>query len=96
MNAPLPDLPPEVDLNDQELRLLQALRLLQEIEPHCLEKTEQFVWSLVAESLKWNYGDPDTLARAMKFAALDPFLRKEVERVESEFANAESDGLEDY
>jgi hypothetical protein len=61
-----------------------------------MEQVEQFVWSLVRRHLKWDFSDPTSLERAMAFAALDPFLRREVEMISAEFASAEQDGLEDY
>ena len=81
-------------LTPQEKRLVEALRLLQPLEPTAADQVERFVWDIVARTLKWDYSDPASLDRAAAFAALDPFLRREVEAVNAEFAAAEGDGLE--
>jgi hypothetical protein len=86
----------QVDLNPQEQRIIKTLRLLSKLEPTTTEQVEEFIWSLVARYLTWSYSDPDSLARAQEFAALDPFLRREVEAINEEFACTEGDGLEDY
>lgn len=83
-------------LTPQEERLIKALRLLQQLEATTPEQVERFVWSLAARYLTWSYSDPASLTRAMAFAALDPFLRREVEAINVEFACTEADGLEDY
>jgi hypothetical protein len=83
-------------LTPQEERLIKTLRLLQQIEPTAADQVEQFLWSLVSRYLTWSYSDPASLDRAMEFAGLDPFLRREVEILNEEFRCTEADGLEDY
>ena len=83
------------DLTDRENRLIKTVRLLEQLEPSLPGQVEEFVWSLVARHLKWSYSDPASLDRAMEFAALDPFLRREIEAINADFAAGESDGLEE-
>jgi hypothetical protein len=98
MTMPPPGVPQAGDLklSAWEERLVRTLRLLAEIEPSAPAQVEEFVWSLVARSLKWSYSDPASIARAVSFMQLDPFLKREVEAINEDFASALGDGLEDY
>jgi hypothetical protein len=80
-------------LTAREANLIKALRLLQHLDATALDRAEEFVWSLVGRTLKWSYADPESLALAGAFAALDPFLRRESEAVDADFAGTEGDGL---
>jgi hypothetical protein len=84
------------ELTPQEQRLVKTLRLLQQLDPSTSDQVERFVWSLVARHLKWSYSDPASVALALEFMALDPFLRQEVEAINADFAGTEEDGLGDY
>jgi hypothetical protein len=83
-------------LSEQEQRLVQTIRLLEEILPGALDQVEGHVWSLVSQHLKWNWSDPESLRRATLFMGLDPEIRRESQAISEEFACAEGDGLEDY
>jgi hypothetical protein len=85
-----------VPLTPQEQRLIKTLRLLQTLEPKCVDQTEEFVWTLVGKHLKWSYSDSASIERAVAFMALDPFLRREVEAISADFACTLMDGLEEY
>ena len=83
-------------LTSQEQRLIKTLRLLQSLEPKCIDQAEEFVWTLVGKHLKWSYSDSASIERSMAFMALDPFLRREVEAINDDFACTLMDGLEEY
>jgi hypothetical protein len=87
---------PQAQLTAEEERLVQVLRLLRQLAPRSQEEVEQFVWSLVGRYLKWSYDDPESMARAAQFMALDPYLRRESAAIGADFAPAMLDGLEDY
>ena len=61
-----------------------------------MDQTEEFVWTLVGKHLQWSYADTVSIERAVAFMALDPFLRREVEAINADFADTLMDGLEEY
>jgi hypothetical protein len=83
-----------VALTAQERRLIETLRLLVRIDPDALNEAEEFVWSLVKRHLQWSYSDPASLELATAFAALDPQLRRESDKITADFAGTVADGLE--
>ena len=95
MQPPVSQQPPST-MTPQESRIIKALRLLQQLESTCTDQVEEYLWTLVGKHLKWSYDDPPSIERSMEFMALDPFLRREIEEINAEFACTLKDGLEEY
>jgi hypothetical protein len=52
------------------------------------------IWTWVGQHLKFSYNDPASTDLAMRFAAIDPFLRRESEAISADFARMEAASLE--
>lgn len=83
-------------LSEQEQRLIETIRLLEEILPGAFAQVDKHAWSLVSQHLQWSRADPASLRRATLFMGLDPDIRRESQAISEEFACTEGDGLEDY
>jgi hypothetical protein len=80
-------------LTPDELMLLQRL---QKLASEGCEEIDEETTAMAKRLLKWSWDDPASLERAAYFMAFDPFMRREIEAINREFAPAENDGLEDY
>ncbi len=93
MNMPAPN-PPL--FSEREQCLIEAIRLLEQILPGAFDQVEGHVWALVQKHLKWDWSDKASLDRAMRFAVLDPEIRRESKEISEEFECTLGDGLEGY
>ncbi|HKI38135.1 MAG TPA: hypothetical protein VKA46_40150 [Gemmataceae bacterium] len=84
--------PPKVDLSADQ-GFLKLLRLLPPGEAQLLD---QYALILAGRALKWSYDDAESLKVAAELMGRDPFLRREVEAINKEFACTDMDGLKDY
>jgi len=77
----------------EEQALLEELKRL--AHAGCEEVPPELI-ARIKTTIHWSIDDPDSVERAMYFMEEDPFLRREVNLIQAEFAPAEMDGLEDY
>ncbi len=70
--------------------------MLRRLPPPAIKEAEDFITFLAARSLAWDYADPSSVKAATDLMATDPFLRRESEAINKEFAITQSDGLEEY
>ena len=81
-------------LNPQELRLIEIVRVLLE---SAAREVADFAAFKAARGPSWSYDDPASCAAAWERAAADPIFVAEVKAIQAEFAVTEADGLdEDY
>ena len=69
--------------------------LMRQLPATAVQEVQDFVTFLAARHCGWIYGDSASLERAVELMASDPFLGREIDAVNEEFACAESDGLEE-
>jgi hypothetical protein len=78
-------------LTPDEQRLLAKL---QQLAAERKDEIDAETAELAKKVLHWSWDDPASVERAAYFMAHDPFIRREVEAINREFACADSDGLE--
>jgi hypothetical protein len=70
------------------------VQILRELPPPALQLAVEYCLFLAGRSLQWSYDDPASLEKATEIMALDPFMRREMEAVNRDFAALEAGGLE--
>lgn len=73
----------------------KVVDLMRQLPPLVVQEVHDYVTFLAARHCGWSYGDGPSLEQAAERMASDPFLRREIDAVNEEFACAESDGLEE-
>jgi hypothetical protein len=83
------------DLNILTPAEREILAELQALAAAGVEAIDEALLARIKSTIHWSFDDPESMKRAVVFAAHDPFLRREVEAINREFAVADRDGLKD-
>jgi hypothetical protein len=77
----------------EELMILNRLR---ELAAAGKEEVDAETLVLIDQHIHWSLDDPESLKRSAYFMTQDPFLKREIDQINREFAQTEGDGLEGY